>query len=420
MKVVIGPSIELHTGIHGSLLSDPPDDIHYSTLPSEYVFLYQTDDATRNFDPFEKLSVSESVRYCTEQEKNDYVFHSSRMPVYNDAPWIVDADCLLATLSAGQFYAIGSWARKESIDVNMDLQRLRQQSMLQHYLDSRCGSILLRTHYAKRQLIEFATSSGLLPLRGVDLLEEKIDVIYPTIRFSKNNASNEIVQVVYSGRTLQDKGYDIALAVFGRLKKQYGAICKLICVSPRRIGLSAIPGLLHLPILPRDEYIALLRNSHIFFSPTYYESFGMALVEAAACGMAIVTGKGVGMEHLAELFAEESNCLFVPNCLDLNKKVDEYVACISRLVDNRTLLRNMQDNNEKLVTLGPLSLQNRNNRLRYHYEKLANISRSEWWKSTVNDRIKLAHNLGQRIFSETYLSFRARAFTNDKYTRITI
>jgi glycosyltransferase involved in cell wall biosynthesis len=122
--------------------------------------------------------------------------------------------------------------------------------------------------------------------------------------------------------------------------------------------------------LPRADYLALVGDSQIFFSPTLFESFGMALLEAAAAGLAIVTSCGAGMEHVSEMFEDGRHAYLVPNQWSYEAKVGAYVSLLERLIADAGRRREMGAEARSLVEVGPFSIEKRNRALRAHYERL--------------------------------------------------
>src|SRR5205823_3389384 len=94
------------------------------------------------------------------------------------------------------------------------------------------------------------------------------------------------------------------------------------------------PGTSFHPLLDRSEYLKLLSRSHIFLSPTAWESYGFGLVEAASYGLAIVTRRGPGMEHIEELFREGKNALFVGPQATSSEYIDAYEQNVRFLLES--------------------------------------------------------------------------------------
>src|SRR5581483_10842363 len=86
-------------------------------------------------------------------------------------------------------------------------------------------------------------------------------------------------------------------------------------------GSSVHPRVAVVPVEDRSSYLDRLAAAHVFVSPTEFEGYGMALVEAAAHGLALVTTFGPGMEHVAERFVDGVHGLFVSTSASLDERV---------------------------------------------------------------------------------------------------
>ena len=63
----------------------------------------------------------------------------------------------------------------------------------------------------------------------------------------------------------------------------------------------------------RDELAVILRESQVFYSPSAYESFGIAAAEALCSGCSVVAGRSVSMASFEWFVAENSGALAAEN-----------------------------------------------------------------------------------------------------------
>ncbi len=63
----------------------------------------------------------------------------------------------------------------------------------------------------------------------------------------------------------------------------------------------------------RDELVDLLRNSQVFYSPSAFESFGIAAAEALCSGCSVVAGRSVSMASFDWFVSERSGTLATTN-----------------------------------------------------------------------------------------------------------
>ena len=174
IQIVLGPRLELHTGIHGELAKSPPSGVTYVLPRHRHRFLASPN--PHPFDPFRVFTTSETVQFAL-PTGTPVIIHSSRTPVFDRVPWLADADCLLATLSMGTFYALGG-AR---VMPPGNVIRVRQRVMLSHYLSHHCMGMLFRTEHARRNLLTFVESRELLTGGELESLHQKTDVLRPTL-----------------------------------------------------------------------------------------------------------------------------------------------------------------------------------------------------------------------------------------------
>ncbi len=62
-------------------------------------------------------------------------------------------------------------------------------------------------------------------------------------------------------------------------------------------------------MVARDELVEILRSSRVFYSPSAFESFGIAAAEALCCGCSVVAGRSVSMTSFEWFVADASGTL---------------------------------------------------------------------------------------------------------------
>ncbi|HXR49955.1 MAG TPA: glycosyltransferase, partial [Verrucomicrobiae bacterium] len=111
-------------------------------------------------------------------------------------------------------------------------------------------------------------------------------------------ASNRQSDVIFAGRLLPHKHVDILLAAIAEVRQRRPDIrCTIIGDGPdmvrlkrqaRQLGIAArirFEGFMEQP----DDVLAAMKASKVFVLPSSREGFGIALLEAYACGLRVVT-----------------------------------------------------------------------------------------------------------------------------------
>jgi glycosyltransferase involved in cell wall biosynthesis len=98
-----------------------------------------------------------------------------------------------------------------------------------------------------------------------------------------NVERKRILDVVRTAAALRDRGVEATFVIAGEHRDGAAIVeCEI-----KRLALGA-----HVTLLGRvsaEEKISLLRRAAVYFQPTTYEAFGMAVAEAMACGCPVVS-----------------------------------------------------------------------------------------------------------------------------------
>lgn len=367
MRVLLGPSHELHDGIHGALTGQPAPGIEYVERAYSTCFQYEGPPAP-SFSPILEHSACEWIRFGDEQGID--LIHSARFPVETTLSWVVDADCLLLPLQIGAFFALGLHRGATRPD-GARIER-RSAAMAMRYAAPGCARIMLRSDRARGQFLEEIGANPLLDAGIVDTLAAKTEVVIPAVpALPQRTRTAERPVILFMGRTFEDKGGRIAVSVLERLHALLGpgfqATVISSCPPEAAARLQAIGVEIH-TTMPRAAYLERLASADIFFSPTLFESFGMGLVEAAAAGTAIVTSCGPGMEHIHELFEDGETALLVSNVLAERDRIRAYSEILAMLVQDRSARSALAAGAHALANHGPLSLDRHNRTISAIYE----------------------------------------------------
>ena len=110
----------------------------------------------------------------------------------------------------------------------------------------------------------------------------------------KSEGSFNIISVA---RLIPERKYDLLIKAFGKLRKQYpNAFLTIIGDGPAENFLKSLTtklGLNHyvnfMGRIPHDDVFKHLAEADLYVSPTTVETHGIAVAEAAACGLSVIT-----------------------------------------------------------------------------------------------------------------------------------
>ncbi|WP_162802806.1 glycosyltransferase [Ornithinimicrobium avium] len=376
MLVALGPSAELHRGIHGSLTASPPVGVRYVDLLHRHRFLLPRAAGPERRDPFAQPSVLERVRYEVPPAGAGLTgVHSSRLPVDGGVPFVVDTDDLVLTLLYGRPLVRGGRALPPS---DHPVVRRRVLLMLAAYLDDACVGVLFRTRRALDEALDLT-----LDVAGGaahDRLEERSEVVRPAVPPGPKPAPARPdhcrpVHVAFVGDGWEDKGGPEAAQVMAELVRCRGKEeLRLSWVGPcpepwrGRLGAATVHDR-----LPREDVLSLLADADVLLAPSRFESFGMVLIEALAHGVVPVTSSGPGMEHVTELLPPGLGMLLVPTDLPLHERVSRLLGSVETLLDRPDLLLSMQRAAWDWAATGPLSLSTRDDALTTRYAAMSDL-----------------------------------------------
>lgn len=375
--IVLGCKADLHTGAHGSLVDDPPPGFVYKVRPAEHVFLaaHTPPGKAQKFSPHQSFHRGEFVDFGPGEE----IVHSSRWPVLNRRAWIVDSDGFGYPLLAGR-NALDPDFQKAFAAGRADQQtRLRLRTMLAAYNHPSCTAILYRSRYGLQRTMEWLHQ--LTQEREREAFLAKAQVVYPaqkavSTRVVRQKWQNDRpLRVVFCGTDFETKNGLLTLRILSRLvsDEAFGEKVHVSYIGqiPERFR-SEFQQMLALidyaSTLPRQQVLGLLKQSHILFHPSKFESVGIVYLEAAAAAMAVITAAGAEMEHIGELFDPEG-CLLVDR--DSTAAADEE-ACFEQtllsLIKQPQVARSMALHNHQTALAGRLSVSQRNHALTSVYQ----------------------------------------------------
>lgn len=115
--------------------------------------------------------------------------------------------------------------------------------------------------------------------------------------------------VVFVGRDFVRKGGPVLLEAFARVRRAVPKARLLVAGAPAPDRRRIPEGVFFLGRVPRDELAALFSQSTVFALPSLREPFGIAFLDAMACGLPCV---GTRVEAVPEIVREGETGLLVP------------------------------------------------------------------------------------------------------------
>jgi glycosyltransferase involved in cell wall biosynthesis len=117
-------------------------------------------------------------------------------------------------------------------------------------------------------------------------------------RIAAISPSDTVSDLLFSGRLLKEKNIDLLIRAVAIIRKENPGIrCIITGDGPEMPELQSLAKSFNLPesirftgfIRDHDQLIALMKSSKVFVSPSVREGFGIAALEAMACGLPVVT-----------------------------------------------------------------------------------------------------------------------------------
>ena len=133
---------------------------------------------------------------------------------------------------------------------------------------------------------------------------EKIEVVYHGCNIRPNVrplASNNYPFILFIGRLEAKKNIQGLIKAFNLLKKKYQIPHKLILVGPRGYGYQEFKSqdVIEKGYISQEEKSQLLESADLFVLPSFYEGFGMPILEAQAVGCPVITSNVSSMPEVA-------------------------------------------------------------------------------------------------------------------------
>jgi len=173
-----------------------------------------------------------------------------------------------------------------------------------------------------------STKKDLVELYGAN--PDKIEVIHHGFNVGNpiSNISNIRPYILFLGRIETKKNVHGLIKAFNLLKKKYKVPHKLILAGPKGvIPRSDLFDIELLGYVSEQEKWALLKNAEMMVLPSFYEGFGMPILEAQASGCPIITSNISSMPEVAG----DGAMLIDP------KNIEQIAEIMYKVIKNREL-----------------------------------------------------------------------------------
>jgi glycosyltransferase involved in cell wall biosynthesis len=309
--LLLGPTNELHHGVHGSIIDHPPAGYEYLSQPATHYFLLPK--GTRLFEPlspYRYFHLGEFLHF----EEDSLAVHASRFPVLHRSAWVVDLDNFGYPFVAGRSMLNPAQRERLAAGVGLHDEAIRRmENMLFACGHPSCRAVMFHTDEALQGAREQISANGLDDV-GRDFLA-KSRVVYPAkapvakervaAKWEALAAGRTPLTILFCGRDFDVKNGELALEVFERLLERHPGV-RIVFISrvpdDRRRTLAPVLERLEFhDELPRAEVLARLEDAHVLFHPSSVESLGIIYLEAFAAGLAVVGAYGEGLRHVPEI-----------------------------------------------------------------------------------------------------------------------
>jgi glycosyltransferase involved in cell wall biosynthesis len=374
--VLLGSTVELHPGIHGSLVRDPPLGIRYRLIAPDHLFVRHPGHRGR-FRPIHEFHAAEAI----DPGPGAALVHSARWPVVHRRCWVVDLDDFGYPVLFGRSAANPRqrrWLENGRSTRARGEMLQRAARMLAAYTHPSCRAILFRTaagvEEARHWLGAIASPSlaaGFLErchvVPGAHRVLDSTEV--------RRKWRQDPLRVVLCGRDYWQKNGRLAMEVMTGLARRFpGVRFDYVGEAPldRTTGaFTAQPNARFRGPLPRSAALRVMASAHVLFHPVRYESFGMVYAEAMAAGLAVVTSSSPLTSQVREFFDPEGAILVPRPRDDSHHEREAFAEALGRLLADRSLAEAMGRCNHRRARTGPLSVGRRNRSLTGIYDAAA-------------------------------------------------
>lgn len=360
--VKLGNYYDLHTGYHDIFLNHPNRYFVFQAAKPK-VLCGLLREGKKDFHPTEYPFYFELHQYPADSG----FIQSTFFPVSNRVPWVVDMDDICVPFY-GNTYINRNLTRRLRREYHNDpLYKRTILTRLSLYSSSYCKGILFWSMDGIKGALSCFKDFDIYNTPEVREFLQKVILAYPVVKpFIKRVKLNRPRTVLFMARGFEDKGGNIALAAFKKLRKHDPRI-RLIYCGPisnkyKKCYADLLEQITYFPEVIHEEALLLLKKSDIFIFPTQFESFGITLIEAMAAGCIPLSYSGKDLEVIKEIIENgRTGVLLRKNegGIDETKEAQRFFKKIIWLLSDDKKLRGMKRRALEEVTKGKFSFSKR-------------------------------------------------------------
>jgi glycosyltransferase involved in cell wall biosynthesis len=232
---------------------------------------------------------------------------------------------LFLRLHGWMFNKPGYWKADER---SLSLKEKCQRFFLQICINKADGIAAVSKSFA-----DYASTVWKIPGHQLSIIHNAVDIN----KYNPGHGQSRETAIIFSSRLIKNKGVVVLVDALTQVFKEspdlkiYFAACDQLWAQDKIMAKDYISGKLpakniqFLGAIPSEDVINYYRKCKISVLPSLYEPFGLAALEAMACGCAIIATKSGGP---AEFIKNEQNGLLVEanNPQDLTQAIEKFMT----------------------------------------------------------------------------------------------
>ena len=353
--------------LYNELLKNPPEGVRYTSKPLNKMSYYSKKTLLKRKLALFLVRLFKIPRMGYIKTDADLIHSNRGICILNRKPWVMDID------HASSFVGFDHKIWRERI-----YRKLVERFLASNY----CKKIMPWSIAAMKSLLNSFPNNA--------EIARKMEVVYPAVPpFRKKIKKGDIITLLFVASLFEEKGGLEVLKAFEILRKKYDVRLIVKADVPNDVKRKYnFPEIKYYPyktqILSREELLEkFFAKADIFVYPTYFDIFGLGVLDALAVGIPVVTTDTFALPEIVE---NNKNGLLIKSPIkwhdetflwnpkvgsEKDKKfiVNSLVEKISLLIENSSLRKRMGGEGKILVEKGKFSIIERNKKLKRIYEE---------------------------------------------------